>query len=77
MACYFFHLHDHHHSDDEGRELPDLATAITVARDEIRDFLADQVRHGYLDLKLRIDITDETGRRVATVHRSDAVNLRD
>jgi hypothetical protein len=79
MARYFFHLHDHQDVDgnDEGRELADLATAITVATNEIRDFLADQVRHGYFDVGLRIEITDDSGQSVATVHGSEVVKLRE
>jgi hypothetical protein len=79
MARYFFHLHDDQDVDgnDEGRELADLATAVTVATSEIRDFLADQVRHGYFDAGLRIEITDDSGQSVATVHGSEAVKLRE
>ena len=80
MNRYFFHLVDHAEVDVDidgrGQELPDVAAAIAVATDEMRKFLADQVRNGYLDLELRIDIVDESGRKVATVCRSDAVKLR-
>jgi hypothetical protein len=79
MGRYFFHLSDHPDADgnDEGRELADLATAITVATNEIRDFLTDQVRHGYFDLGLRIEITDDSGQSVATVDGSEVVKLRE
>ena len=80
MNRYFFHLVDHSEFDVDvdgrGQELPDVAAAIAVATDEMRKFLADQVRNGYLDLGLKIDIADENGRKVATVCRSDAVKLR-
>jgi hypothetical protein len=80
MARYFFRLHDHIDADADGdcsRELPDMETAIAAATDEIRDLLADQVRHGYLDLGLSIEITDASGRKVASVHFNEAVKLRD
>ena len=48
-----------------------------MATEEFRDFLADQVRHGYLDTGLRITISDEQGRSVAAVDFSEAVKLRD
>ena len=79
MARFFFHLHDHDEVEgcDETREFPDLFAAIAVATEEFRDFLADQVRHGYLDTGLRITISDEQGRSVAAVDLSEAVKLRD
>ena len=78
MARFFFHLHDHDEVDGshEARELPDVNTAIAVATEELRDFLADQVRHGYLDADLRIEIRDERGLSVATVKFGNAVKLR-
>lgn len=79
MARYFFHLDDQGQADadHQGRDLPDLAAAISTATQEIRDFLADQVRHGYLDLNLRVNITDDSGQTVATVCCGDAVRMRD
>jgi hypothetical protein len=78
MARYFFHLHDYEDPDcrDEAREVPDVSAAVSLATGELRDFFADQVRNGYLDTELRIDITDDSGQRVAIVHFSDAVTLR-
>jgi len=88
MNRYFFHLVDHSDADVDidvgidididgnGQELPDVAAAIAMATDEMRELLADQVRNGYLDLGLGIDIVDECGQKVAMVCRSDAVKLR-
>lgn len=82
MSRYFFHLVDHSDVDvavdigGKGHELPDLAAAIALATDEMRELLADQARNGYIDLGLRIEIADENGQKVATVCRSDAVKLR-
>lgn len=78
MARFHFHLHDHDEveGDPEAREFPDVIAAIAVATEELRDFLADQVRHGYLDTDLRIEIR-ERGRCVAAVTFSEAVELRD
>ena len=78
MARFFIHLHDHDdvEGSHEARELPDMIAAIAVATEELRDFLADQVRHGYLDADLRIEIRDERGLSVATVKFGDAVKLR-
>jgi hypothetical protein len=83
MKRYFFHLVDHSDVDvdvdieGKGRELPDRAAAIAAATDEMREFLADQVRSGYLDFELRIEITDDSGRSVATVHGNEVVELRE
>lgn len=50
MARFSFHLHDHVEVDDqEAREFPDVKAAIAAATKELREFLADQVLHGYLD----------------------------
>lgn len=80
MNRFFFHLVDRCVADvdidEEGRELPGVPAAIAVATAEMRELLADQVRNGYLDLELSIDIADERGRKVATVRRGDAVELR-
>ena len=79
MARFFLHLHDHDELEGshEAREFPDVFAAIAVATEELRDLLADQVRHGYLDTGLRINIRDEQGRSVAAVDLSEAVKLRD
>jgi hypothetical protein len=78
MARYFFRPHDHDDPDgqDEPREVPDVSAAISLATGELRDFFADQVRNGYLDTVFGINIIDDRGEKVATVHFSDAVKLR-
>ena len=79
MARFFFLLLDHSDVEDspEAREFPDVSAAVAAATQELLDFLADQVRHGYLDTDLRIEISDAQGGSVATVGFNEAVELRD
>ena len=79
MARFFLLLNncDEVGTTQEARDFPDVTAAIAAATDELRDFLADQVRHGYLDTDLGMEIRDERGRSVATGGVSQAIMLRD
>ena len=77
MRTFFFHLHDGLEvSDDEGIELPDLEAArryaLTMARFEASEAVKTR---GRIVLSHRIDVEDETGAVVATVHFRDAVTV--
>ena len=77
MARYVFRLHDHEAHTTDWREFAALPAAIEGAKDELREFLADQVRNGYMDRYLTVEICDAEGVPVASVHCTDAVKLRD
>jgi hypothetical protein len=52
-----------------------LEAAIAVATEELGGFLADQVRNGYLDLGMPIEISDEGGKNPAAVNDHEVVRL--
>ena len=77
MARYVFRLRAHDDRTRNRRKFADLPAAIEGAKDELREFLSDQVRNGYMDRNLTVEICDTEGVPVATVHCTDAVKLRD
>jgi hypothetical protein len=77
MPRFFFHLYnDMITTDEEGRELADVATARAVAVDEVRAVMTDEVLKGRLTLSHRIVVADESGHVVATVRYADAVDVK-
>lgn len=77
MPRFYFHLHnDIDASDEGGKELPDLdaarSCAISMARCEVAEAAT---RDGRIVLSRRIDIEDENGAVLATVHFRDAVKV--
>ncbi len=62
-------------ADEEGRELPDLAAARAEALKGVRSILAEDVLNGRLDLKGRLEVTDEAGEILATIGFADAVDI--
>ncbi|MEJ5978087.1 hypothetical protein WG901_15655 [Novosphingobium sp. PS1R-30] len=60
MPRFFFHVHNGHGEthDDEGLDLPGQSHARSVAIDSIRSILAEEARHGLIDLQGHIDITE-------------------
>jgi hypothetical protein len=74
---YFFHLHnDVDARDEDGRELPDLAAAHQLARENARFTFAETIREeGRASLDHRIDIEDEDGRVLETVWFRDVVKI--
>jgi hypothetical protein len=77
MERFFFHLRNGIGwvRDEEGCELPDLAAARVCAIGSIRSILKDEIDAGRIDLRGRIDITDEGGRLLGVVPFHSAVEL--
>jgi hypothetical protein len=77
MGRFYFHLYNKIGlaRDEEGSPLPDLATARAKARDGIRSILSDEVRHGSLDLRGRLEIADAAGEVLAVIPFRDAIEL--
>lgn len=62
MPRFFFRLCDDFDCEDpEGLELPDLHAAHDEAIRSIRSIMAEEVGHGHLPLKGRIEVKDEAG----------------
>lgn len=62
-------------SDEDGLELPSLEAAVAAAEAGLKDLLCEDIRFGRLDLKRRIEITDDDGRIVAEVRAADLVRI--
>jgi hypothetical protein len=62
--------------DGEGQEAADLDEARAIAIENIRSILAEDVRHGLIDLSGRIEVTDGDGRLLLVVPFADAVTIR-
>ena len=75
---FYFHLHnDADVSDESGKELPNVEAARAEAVDMARFEASESVkREGHIILSHRIDIEDESGAVLATVHFGDAVQVR-
>ena len=78
MPCFYFHIFNAKGlaRDDEGRELPDLASARDEAIAGIRSILAEELRYGLIDLGGRIEVADERDRVLLEVSFAEAVELR-
>lgn len=75
---YFFHLYnDDVVCDEEGQDLADLEEAHRVAVANAIEMATASVRAGELNLEHRIDVADEDGAVVCTVHFRDVVNVKD
>jgi hypothetical protein len=68
MIRYFFHVRDGSDValDPEGLELADLEAAQNAALEAARDTLSHDIKQGFIDLRLRIDVEDD-----AAVHCQD------
>ena len=77
MPRYYFHLYNEVDApDEEGKEFPDIDSALETARDNARFTFAQTVRdEGRANLDHRIDIEDEQGRVLETVWFRDAVKI--
>ena len=76
MPRFFFHLYnDMIVEDEEGLELPDLATAREQAIVGGRELLCEQVRIGRMRLHHRIEVADEKGRIVLKVPFRELVDI--
>ena len=79
MPHYYFHVHNGLGviEDEEGRDLPDRATAHKEALKSIRSILSEDVLAGCLDLQGRIDVVEDGGSKPAlTVPFDEAVDIR-
>jgi hypothetical protein len=76
VGRYFFNLYDDDVVlDEEGSELPDLDAARARAFAGARDMACAEVLEGHLTLDHRIEVVDESGERVCTVHFRDVVSV--
>lgn len=64
-------------TDEEGRELPDLAAARAHAMLEARELISADVLGGQLWLHSSIEVTNAAGERVHTLAFRDAIALID
>jgi hypothetical protein len=78
MPRYYFHLfNDVTSIDEEGAEFPSEAIAVQRAQANAREMAAESVRDGHLVLSHRIEVGNETGDKIATVHFGDVIEVRD
>lgn len=78
MARYYLHVRSGvgSVSDEEGYDLPNLASARVQAVEGIRSMLCDELRaRGVIDLRGKIEIAEEHGTVVLVVPFSAAVDL--
>lgn len=77
MPHFYFHLYNQigFVPDEEGEDLPDLATAKSRAIENIRSILAGEIGEGRVDLRGRIEIAREDGAIVASVRFAEALEL--
>ena len=61
--------------DEEGRDLPDDATAHSEAIAAARDIMGADLRNGELDLSSFIEVEDENRKLLFTIHFADAVKI--
>ena len=77
MPRYYFHLfNDLTSIDPEGISLPNDAVAVQKAAANAREMAAESVRQGHLVLDHRIDVANEDGDVIGTVHFRDVVQIR-
>jgi hypothetical protein len=77
MPKYYLHLHNTHvdASDEEGHDFPNLEAAKAKATAGIQGFLGHEAMSGKLDFRGRVDILNESGEVVDTVHFKDALTI--
>lgn len=78
MPHYYFHVRNGNGlvEDEEGRDLPDRATARAEALKGVRSILSEDVLAGFLDLQGRIDVVEEAGEPVLSMDFGEAVDVR-
>lgn len=76
MTRYFFHICSRAEriEDREGADFNTLNAALDDARLAAREILAEDVRKGQIDETRMFEIVDESGRLVARMPFSDAIN---
>ena len=62
--------------DEEGRELADAERARSIAVEGARSLLSAEVLAGELDLRGRIEVTDENGTLMFTVDFQEALRVK-
>lgn len=68
MPRFYFHIfNDDAVLDEEGAELPDWEAARARAITSARALACDSIQKGHLNLDHRIEVADETDKRVMTV----------
>jgi hypothetical protein len=76
MPRFYFNLYNDMTSiDEEGLELPNAAVALQRAARIAREMAAESVRNGHLVLDHRLEVTNEDGQSVGTVHFRDVVRV--
>lgn len=76
MPRFYFNLFDDLDTpDDEGKELRDFEAAEAYGVQNARSIAAAQVQDGKLALWHRIEIADESGKVVKTIHFDDAIEI--
>ena len=77
MPRYLFHAYVEDDAiDEEGADLPDFDAAKAHAIECARDMIAEDARHGFIDLSHRIEVEDETGVVAFVIYYRDAIELR-
>lgn len=78
MPLYFFDLqNDFEARDPEGKELPNLNTAISEALKDARELIGASVQQdGTIDLRHHINIRDDNGDVLHTMWFEDALTVR-
>ncbi|HEY0130878.1 MAG TPA: hypothetical protein VGB57_05685 [Allosphingosinicella sp.] len=79
MPTYYFHLHDRWGStpDETGREFADPGAVRKHALKAARAMIAEDVSKGCLDLRGRIEVTDNVGNLLLMLPFADAVERLD
>jgi hypothetical protein len=77
VPFFYFHLHnDVDARDEEGKDLPNLDAARQLAIHQARFTLAETIKDSArVNLGHRIDIEDEQGNVLATVHFREALTI--
>lgn len=77
MPRYFTHLYNSigHLPDEEGVWLADLDEARQVAIINIRSLLSEELKGGSVNLNGRIEVADESGKRLLVVPFAEAVRV--
>jgi hypothetical protein len=76
MPLFFLHMYsDERIEDFEGLFLEDAEAARHEAVRNARDILAEELRHGRLPLKGRIEVADENGQPILAVPFREAVQI--
>jgi hypothetical protein len=76
VSRYFFNLYDDMTvMDDEGLELPSLQAARDKAYDAAKALACAELLEGHLNLSHRIEVAEEGGKVIVTVHFRDTFSV--